>query len=165
MLHVVLYQPQIPPNTGNIMRLCANTGAALHLVGPIRFDLSEAAVRRAGLDYRDRAVVRVHESWEALREALGTQAPWYALDVAGTRSHAEAGYGTEAVLVFGPERTGLPGDVLAQFPAEQVLRIPMMPASRSLNLANAVGIVVYEAWRQAGFPGAAPHRQPESAAH
>jgi tRNA (cytidine/uridine-2'-O-)-methyltransferase len=159
MLHIVLYQPQIPPNTGNIMRLCANTGAALHLVGPIRFDLSEAAVRRAGLDYRDQAVVRVHESWDAVREALGTLAPWYAIDVAGQRSHDEADWGTDAVLVFGRERGGLPDEVLAAFPPDHVLRIPMVAGSRSLNLANAVAIVVYEAWRRTGFAGAAPGQQ------
>lgn len=154
MLHVVLYRPQIPPNTGNIMRLCANTGARLHLVGPIQFDLSDAAVRRAGLDYRDQAVLRVHDSWAAARAELGAEIPWFAIDVAGTRSHADVAYGPDAVLVFGRERSGLPDEVLADFPAQQVLRIPMVPDSRSLNLSNAAAVVVYEAWRQAGFGGA-----------
>ncbi len=155
VLHVVLYQPQIPPNTGNIMRLCANTGARLHLVGPVRFDLSEAAVRRAGLDYRDRAVVHVHDSWSALRAALGASIPWYAVDVRGTVSHAAADYGQDCVLVFGRERDGLPDGLLGEFAADRVLRIPMVPSSRSLNLANAVAVVVYEAWRRSGFAGAA----------
>jgi tRNA (cytidine/uridine-2'-O-)-methyltransferase len=158
MLEVVLYRPQIPPNTGNVMRLCANTGARLHLVGPITFDLSDAAVRRAGLDYRDQAVLTVHESWSALLDALGQGRSWYAVDVRGERSHADAAYAAGDVVVFGRERTGLPAEVLAAFDADRVLRIPMVPGSRSLNLSNATAVVVYEAWRQLGFPGAGPHR-------
>lgn len=153
MLEIVLYQPMIPPNTGNIMRLCANTGARLHLVGPIAFDLSDAAVRRAGLDYRDRATVTVHESWPRAREALADRR-WFAIDVAGTRYHSAAGLRSGDVLVFGRERTGLPEQVLAEFPADRVLRIPMLPDSRSLNLSNAAAVVVYDAWRSAGYPGA-----------
>ena len=143
MLDLVLYRPQIPPNTGNIMRLCANTGAHLHLVGPIAFDLSDAAVRRAGLDYRDRAVLTVHESWSAVRRALGEDRSWYAVDVRGERSHAEPAYADGDVLVFGRERTGLPTEVLETFAPERVLRIPMVPGSRSLNLSNAAAVVVY----------------------
>lgn len=152
MLDVLLYRPMIPPNTGNIMRLCANTGARLHIVGPVGFDLSEAAVRRAGLDYRDRAVVTRHESWAAAREALADRR-WFAVDVAGTTRHSDAALNSGDVLVFGRERTGLPEDVLAEFADGRVLRIPMIPDSRSLNLANAAAVVVYEAWRQAGYPG------------
>ena len=154
MLHIVLFQPQIPPNTGNIMRLCANTGAALHLVEPIPFDLSDAAVRRAGLDYRDQAVLHVHASLPQLRAALPGR--WFAVDVRGTRSHADVAYRDGDVLLFGRERTGLPADVLAQFELDHVLRIPMVPGSRSLNLSNAAAVVLYEAWRHQGFLGAGP---------
>lgn len=159
MLDLVLYQPQIPPNTGNIMRLCANTGARLHLVGPIAFDLSDAALRRAGLDYRDQAVVTVHDSWSAVRAFLGPRR-WFAVDVAGTRAHSDPQFRHDDVLVFGCERTGLPAQVLAQFTADRVLRIPMVPGSRSLNLANAAAVVLYEAWRQAGFLGSAESAGP-----
>jgi tRNA (cytidine/uridine-2'-O-)-methyltransferase len=152
VLDLVLYRPQIPPNTGNIMRLCANTGARLHLVGPIGFDLTDAALRRAGLDYRDAAVVTVHESWQQVRRALPGR--WFAVDTCGTRSHAQVSYLPGDVLLFGRERTGLPAQVLAEFPSEAVLRIPMVPGSRSLNLANAAAVALYEAWRQIGFAGA-----------
>ncbi len=153
MLDVVLYRPQIPPNTGNIMRLCANTGARLHLVGPIAFDLSAAAVRRAGLDYRDRAVVRLHDSWQEARRSIGDERRWFALEVTGQRTYDAPAYRPGDVLVFGRERTGLPAGVLAGFPVDRVLRIPMLPGSRSLNLANAAAVVLYEAWHQLGFAG------------
>jgi tRNA (cytidine/uridine-2'-O-)-methyltransferase len=151
VLDLVLYRPAIPPNTGNIMRLCANTGARLHLVGPIAFDLSDAAVRRAGLDYRDQAVVTEHGDWAAARAALPGR--WFAVDTSGTRRYDEARFAPGDVLLFGTERTGLPGQVLAGFDPDAVLRIPMLPGSRSLNLSNAVALVAYEAWRQLGFPG------------
>lgn len=151
VLDLVLYRPAIPPNTGNIMRLCANTGARLHLVGPIAFDLSDAAVRRAGLDYRDQAVVTEHADWAAARAALPGR--WFAVDTSGTRRYDEARFSPGDVLLFGTERTGLPGQVLAEFDPDAVLRIPMLPGSRSLNLSNAVALVAYEAWRQQGFPG------------
>jgi tRNA (cytidine/uridine-2'-O-)-methyltransferase len=151
VLDLVLYRPAIPPNTGNIMRLCANTGARLHLVGPIAFDLSDAAVRRAGLDYRDQAVVTEHADWAAARAALPGR--WFAVDTSGTRRYDEARFALGDVLLFGTERTGLPGQVLAEFDPDAVLRIPMLPCSRSLNLSNAVALVAYEAWRQLGFPG------------
>lgn len=153
MLDLVLYRPAIPPNTGNIMRLCANTGARLHLVGPIAFDLSDAAVRRAGLDYRDRAVVVEHADWAAARAAVPGR--WFAVDTAGARRYDEVRFAPGDVLVFGTERTGLPPAVLAGFADDAVLRIPMLPGSRSLNLSNAVALVAYEAWRQLGFPGGA----------
>jgi len=152
MFDLVLYRPAIPPNTGNIMRLCANTGARLHLVGPIAFDLDDAAVRRAGLDYRDQAVVTVHPSWESVRTALPGR--WYAVDVAGARSHTQARFAAGDALLFGSERTGLPAEILQGFAADHVLRIPMLPGSRSLNLSNAAAVVLYEAWRQVGFGGA-----------
>jgi len=149
---LVLFRPQIPPNTGNIMRLCANTGARLHLVGPIAFDLRDAAVRRAGLDYRDQAVVRQHASWSSARDELADRR-WFAVDVSGTRNHTEPSYAPGDVLLFGSERTGLPAAQLAEFAPPQVLRIPMLPASRSLNLSNAAAVVLYEAWRQVDFGG------------
>jgi len=135
------------------MRLCANSGARLHLVGPIAFDMSEPALRRAGLDYRDQAVVTLHESWPAMRSALPRWERWFAVEVDGARCHTDPQYERDDVLVFGREQSGLPPEVLADFPADHVLRIPMVRGSRSLNLANAAAVVVYEAWRQLAFVG------------
>lgn len=157
MFDIVLFRPQIPPNTGNIMRLCANTGMRLHLVGPLDFDLSDAALRRAGLDYRDQARVTVHSDWPAARAAIPGR--WFVADTTGRRPHTDPAYQEGDVLLFGRERDGLPGSVLAEFADEQVIRLPMVPDSRSLNLANAVAVVGYEAWRQLGFRGAAPGAQ------
>lgn len=152
MFDIVLVQPQIAPNTGNIMRLCANTGARLHLVRPLGFSLSDRLVARAGLDYRDQATVSVHNNWTQLQAAVGEQRR-FAIDTGGTRAYTDVSFAEGDVLVFGGEPAGLPKDVLAQFPTDHLLRIPMVADSRSLNLSNAVAVVVYEAWRQHGFAG------------
>lgn len=154
MIHLALFQPEIPPNTGNIIRLCANTGATLHLVRPYGFQLDEASVRRAGLDYRELADLREHDSLDALRAAL-PQARCWAFSTRGTRGYAEADYAHGDLLLFGPETRGLPDAVLAALPPERRLRLPMRAGSRSLNLSNAAAVAVYEAWRQLGFAGAA----------
>ena len=153
-LNVVLFQPEIPPNTGNVIRLCANTGARLHLVRPLGFRLDAKAVRRAGLDYRELADVREHASLEACLASLGLPR-WYAFTTRGDVRHDEPRYADGDVLVFGPETRGLPGEVLAQCSPARRLRIPMLAEARSLNLSNAVAVAVYEAWRQLGFGGPA----------
>lgn len=150
-IHVVLFQPEIPPNTGNIIRLCANTGARLHLVRPLGFWLDAKAVRRAGLDYRELADVREHDTLQACLESLG-RPRWFAFTTRGTRRHDEARYADGDTLLFGPETRGLPEEVLGLCPPERRLRIPMLPEARSLNLSNAVAVAVYEAWRQRGYP-------------
>ncbi|GMU70398.1 MAG: putative tRNA (cytidine(34)-2'-O)-methyltransferase [Steroidobacteraceae bacterium] len=150
MFHVVLHEPEIPPNTGNIIRLCANTGAALHLVRPLGFTLDKRSLRRAGLDYDDLATVSVHADLDACRAALDG-ARWFAIETGGTRAHSEAAFRAGDALLFGSERTGLPAAVLGSLPAERHLSLPMRPGNRSLNLANAVAVVVYEAWRQCGY--------------
>ena len=152
-MHVVLYKPEIPPNTGNAMRLCANTGTTLHLIHPLGFSLDEARLKRAGLDYRHWADVRNHDS---LDEFVAAVAPdrIRAFSQHGQRPYTGVDYGPGDALLFGPESDGLPDDVLAWGRIDDVLRIPMLPRARSLNLANALAIVVYEAWRQQGFPGA-----------
>jgi tRNA (cytidine/uridine-2'-O-)-methyltransferase len=152
MLHIVLYEPEIPPNTGNVMRLAANTGARLHLVKPLGFTLRDKTLERAGMDYRERAATHVHDSWADCRSSLAGLA-FYAVSTRGTRGYDDVRYGKDDVLVFGPETRGLPEEVLASFPASHRLRIPMVSGSRSLNLSNAVTVVVYEAWRQLGFAG------------
>ena len=151
-LNVVLFQPEIPPNTGNIIRLCANTGALLHLVRPLGFRMDAKAVRRAGLDYRELAEVREHPSLQACLESLG-QPRWFAFTTRGAVRHDEARFVDGDALVFGPETRGLPGDVLQLCPPERQLRIPMIAGARSLNLSNAVAVAVYEAWRQSGWTG------------
>lgn len=150
VFEIVLHNPQIPPNTGNIIRLCANTGARLHLVEPLGFDLSDKQLKRAGLDYHDLAHVQTHRSWAELKTSL-SGGTWYALSTRGRRSYAEVKYEAGDVLVFGAEPSGLPDEILSEFPAEQALRIPMVAGSRSLNLSNSAAIVLYEAWRQADF--------------
>ncbi len=152
MFHVALYQPEIPPNTGNIIRLCANTGAQLHLIHPLGFQLTDKTLRRAGLDYHDLAMVHEHASLERLRAAL-PQARWLAFSTRGVLRYDRVAYCAGDVLLFGPETRGLPDAVLETLPASQRLYLPMRAASRSLNLANAVAIAVYEAWRQMGFDG------------
>ena len=156
MFSVVLVHPEIPPNTGNVIRLCANAGVALHLVEPLGFPLDDAKMRRAGLDYHEFATISVHRDWGACRAALAaTDATrWFAATTRGTRFVASADYRAGDVFVFGRETAGLPEDVLKEFPPERRIRVPMQPNSRSLNLSNAVAVVVYEAWRQHGFPGA-----------
>lgn len=156
MFSVVLVQPEIPPNTGNVIRLCANTGTALHLVEPLGFPLDHAKMRRAGLDYHEFATLRVHRDWDACKAALGDIDPnrWFAATTKGARFVTAAEYRTGDVFVFGRETAGLSADVLIEFPEERRIRVPMQPNSRSLNLSNAVAVVVYEAWRQRGFAGA-----------
>ena len=151
-LNVVLFQPEIPPNTGNVIRLCANTGARLHLVRPLGFRLDAKAVRRAGLDYRELADVREHASLEACLASLGSPR-WFAFSTRGEARHDEARYADGDALVFGPETRGLPGELLERCPPGRRLRIPMLAGARSLNLSNAVAVAVYEAWRQLGFGG------------
>lgn len=150
MFNIVLYQPEIPANTGNIIRLCANVGAALHLVGPLGFELDDRRLRRAGLDYREWAHIQVHQSLEGFCEKAGVQR-LFAFTTRATRCFTDACYARGDYLLFGPETRGLPMAVLSQLPEPSRLRIPMRPGNRSLNLANAVAIVVYEAWRQHGF--------------
>jgi len=153
MFHVVLYQPEIPPNTGNIIRLCANTGSALHLVGPLGFDLDDRKLRRAGLDYREWATLREHESLAAFKAAVQPARLW-ALSTKGTRSYARVRYQEGDAFLFGPETRGLPYEVLHMVGDAAVLRLPMVANSRSLNLSNTVAVVIYEAWRQRGYEGA-----------
>jgi tRNA (cytidine/uridine-2'-O-)-methyltransferase len=147
MLDVVLYQPEIPPNTGNVIRLCANTGARLHLIGPLGFDLDDKKLRRAGLDYHEWADVRMHDDLDAY---LAAQKPGrlFAFSTKGRQSFGDVRYERNDALLFGPETRGLPDELLQTLPAEHVLRIPMRAHSRSLNLSNTVAIAVFEAWRQ-----------------
>jgi tRNA (cytidine/uridine-2'-O-)-methyltransferase len=153
MIDVVLYTPEIPGNTGNIIRLCANSGARLHLVEPLGFNFDDKHLERAGLDYHDLAEVRRHADWQSCREALGTERRWFATSTHATTSYASIRYSPTDVVVFGPESTGLSSELLALFPDDCRLRLPMLPARRSLNLSNTVAIVVYEAWRQSEFAG------------
>jgi tRNA (cytidine/uridine-2'-O-)-methyltransferase len=154
MFDIVLYQPEIPPNTGNLIRLAANTGCRLHLVEPLGFDLSDKQVARAGLDYHDMACVHVHADWEAVQLALSGRR-WFALTTKGSTRYADNAFQSGDVFVFGPESRGLPMDILEGFDAGRRLRLPMLPGSRSMNLSNAVSVVVFEAWRQNGFAGGA----------
>jgi len=154
MLHVILHRPEIPPNTGNVIRLCANTGAALHLVRPLGFELDDARLRRAGLDYHEYARVAVHDDLPACLAALDMPRV-FAFTTRGTVAHVDVRYAEGDALLFGCETAGLPGEVLESIPAKQRLRLPMCPDSRSLNLSNTVAVAVYEAWRQLGFAGAA----------
>jgi tRNA (cytidine/uridine-2'-O-)-methyltransferase len=153
MFHVVLFQPEIPPNTGNVIRLAANAGATLHLVKPLGFEMTRSAVRRAGLDYGELATLRVHASFAACLEALAG-ARLFSVETGGTRAYSEVRFRSGDALLFGAETRGLPAQVLAQVPRARQLAIPMRPHNRSVNLANAVALVVYEAWRQNGFAGA-----------
>lgn len=152
MFHVVLFQPEIPPNTGNAIRLCANTGSTLHLVKPLGFDLYHRNARRAGLDYNDLATVQLHQGLDACLAALGT-ARLFTVETTSTRLYTEASFQPGDALIFGSERRGLPAKVLDLIPPERQLTIPMRVGNRSLNLSNAVALVVYEAWRQNGFQG------------
>ena len=154
MFHIVLVEPEIPPNTGNIIRLCANTGAQLHLVEPLGFPLEDAKLRRAGLDYHEYTTMKVHPSWDAY---LQTEKPdpqrMFALTTHGSTPFAELSFQPGDVFVFGSETRGLAPSLRESFPARQRLRLPMRPNNRSLNLSNAVAVVVFEAWRQQGFAG------------
>ena len=152
MLAIVLYRPQIPPNAGNVIRLAANTGSRLHLVEPLGFAVDDRGLRRAGLDYREMAEVRVHRDWEACRRNLGMQR-LFAVTTKARKSVFEEQFHEDDVFVFGPETEGLPQAMLDEFPEDRRLRLPMRPGNRSLNLSNAVAVVAFEAWRQLGFPG------------
>lgn len=154
MLDVVLYQPQIPPNTGNVIRLAANTGATLHLVKPLGFRLEDRELKRAGLDYHEYAGLIVHEDWRAACAHLRGKR-MFAFSTHALRPYTEPEYRAGDALLFGPETSGLPAEILQSFPAEQRLRLPLRPGNRSLNLSNAVAVAVYEAWRQLGFAGGA----------
>lgn len=155
MFSIILYQPEIPPNTGNIIRLCANIGACLHLVKPLGFDLSAAQLRRAGMDYAEIADIRIHENWPDCLRALEADGitRLFALSTRGTIRHDQPHYTAHDACLFGPESRGLPDDILQQIPPEQRLRLPMRADCRSINLSNTVAVVGYEAWRQQGFPG------------
>ncbi len=150
--HVVLYEPEIPPNTGNVIRLCANTGATLHLIAPLGFQLEDRLLRRAGLDYHEWVTLRVHDSLAAFLKAVQPPRVW-AFTTKAARPYTQAGYTPGDALLFGPETRGLPPEVLARFAPEQRLRLPMRPGNRSLNLSNAVAVAVFEAWRQQDFAG------------
>ena len=152
MLHVVLFEPEIPANTGNIIRLCANTGAQLHLIQPLGFTLDDKRLRRAGLDYHEWASIQTHASFQALTDAAAFTR-LFAVSVKGRRAYHEVAYREGDALLFGPETRGLPDDLLRHALVDTVLRVPMQPASRSLNLSNAAAVVLYEAWRQLGFRG------------
>lgn len=152
MFHIVLFEPEIPPNTGNLIRLAANTGCELHLVKPLGFRLDRKSVRRAGLDYDELATVHVHENFAAARAALpGT---WFAIETGSPRRHVDARFSPGDVLLLGSERRGLPPEILVELGTERVISLPMRAGNRSLNLANAAAIAVYEAWRQQDFAGA-----------
>lgn len=152
MFHVVLYQPEIPPNTGNIIRLCANTGSRLHLIHPLGFELEDSKLKRAGLDYHEWAEVRDYPDLDAfIREIRPTRL--FALSTRGTQRYDQVVFAAGDAFLFGPETRGLPAELLGSLPPEQVLRLPMRPHVRSLNLSNSVAVVVYEAWRQLGFVG------------
>lgn len=153
-IDVLLYQPEIPPNTGNVIRLCANTGARLHLIEPLGFALEDKQLKRAGLDYHEYATLQVHASLEAaLQHVRPTRL--FALSTRGTLRYDQPAYQPGDAFLFGPETRGLPQEVLDGLPEQQRLRLPMRPQNRSLNLSNTVAVVVFEAWRQAGFGGGA----------
>jgi tRNA (cytidine/uridine-2'-O-)-methyltransferase len=152
MFHIVIFEPEIPPNTGNLIRLAANTGCELHLVKPLGFRLDRKSVRRAGLDYDELATVHVHDDFAAARAALGGN--WFAIETGAPRRHVDTRISPGDVLLFGSERRGLPPEVLGQIAPGNVMSVPMRAGNRSLNLSNCAAIVVYEAWRQADFEGA-----------
>jgi len=153
MFNIVLYEPEIPPNTGNIIRLCANTGCQLHLIKPLGFDLDDKRLRRAGLDYHEFASVKQYENYE---DYIKQQQPQgvYACSTKGSQDYSRVQYQPGDTLLFGPETRGLPQDLRMSLEPEQVIRIPMLAESRSLNLSNAVSVILFEAWRQQSFAGA-----------
>ena len=152
MFTIVLFEPEIPPNTGNIIRLCANTGASLHLVKPLGFALEDKQLKRAGLDYHEYASLQVHENWEDCKTALAGRR-MFALTTKGSTCHADIKFEKDDVFVFGPETRGLPEEIRAEFSPKHRVRLPMLPNSRSLNLSNSAAILLYEAWRQIEFEG------------
>jgi len=153
MISIILYEPEIPPNTGNIIRLCANMGGQLHLIEPLGFEIDDKKLRRAGLDYAEFAQIKV---WKDLDECLQANKfnRLYACSTKGSKNYSEASFESGDAFVFGPETRGLPENYLNSLPPEQVIRIPMLPESRSMNLSNSVAVIVFEAWRQLGFEGA-----------
>ncbi|MDZ4098969.1 MAG: tRNA (uridine(34)/cytosine(34)/5-carboxymethylaminomethyluridine(34)-2'-O)-methyltransferase TrmL [Methylophilaceae bacterium] len=153
MFHIVLFEPEIPPNTGNIIRLCANTGVRLHLVKPLGFSLEDAQLKRAGLDYHEYATLQVHEDWVACKAALAGKR-MFALTTKGSKRYTDISFLADDVFVFGPETRGLPEEIRAKFEPDYRLRLPMLANSRSLNLSNSVTAVLYEAWRQNDFSDA-----------
>ena len=159
MFEVILYEPEIPPNTGNVMRLSVNAGARLHLIRPLGFSLDDRLLRRAGLDYREWAEVRLHDSLDDCLTSLASPR-LYAASTRGGRAYTEPGYQAGDALLFGPETRGLPGPVIDAVPDGQRIHIPMFPGNRSLNLSNAVAVVLFEAWRQQGFAGAGRRPSP-----
>lgn len=152
MFHIVLFEPEIPPNTGNIIRLCANAGAALHLIEPLGFKLEDKQLKRAGLDYHEYATLQVHKNWADCKAAL-TGKRMFALTTKGSSRYTDVQFQAEDVFVFGPETRGLPEEIRNEFMPEFRLRLPMLPESRSLNLSNSAAVLLYEAWRQVGFEG------------
>ncbi|WP_374334903.1 tRNA (cytidine(34)-2'-O)-methyltransferase [Leeia sp.] len=152
MFHIVLFNPEIPPNTGNVIRLAANTGCQLHLVEPLGFPLEDAKLRRAGLDYHEYARMQVHPNWASCKAALGERR-CFAFTTKGSHCFSEVAFQPEDVFVFGPETRGLPAELLQEFAPAERLRLPMLPTSRSMNLSNTVAITVFEAWRQHDFGG------------
>ena len=152
VFHIVLFEPEIPPNTGNIIRLCANTGCHLHLIEPLGFDMEEKALRRAGLDYSEWASVKIHKDYEAFVDCEQPQR-LFALTTKGKTRHSDVAFSAGDYLMFGPETRGLPEDVRLTIPEKDWLRLPMLSHSRSMNLSNAVAVMVYEAWRQLGYEG------------
>ncbi len=151
MFEIVLFQPEIPPNTGNVIRLCANTGCRLHLIEPLGFRLDDRQLKRAGLDYHEYASIQIHSGWEAFLGAIGPGRRVFAFSTKATARFDQAGFRAGDIFLFGQETSGLPPDVFATFEPERRLRLPMVAGSRSLNLSNAVAVVVFEAWRQNGF--------------
>ncbi len=154
MFRIALFEPEIPPNTGNIIRLCANTGAALHLIEPLGFKLEDKQLKRAGLDYHEYANLTLHKNWADFKLALAGKR-MFAITTKGSQSYANVSFKTGDVFVFGPETRGLPEEIRAEFAPENRLRLPMLPNSRSLNLSNSAAVLLYEAWRQTGFHGGA----------
>lgn len=152
MFHLILLEPEIPQNAGNIIRLCANTGATLHLVHPLGFATDDAGLRRAGLDYRDLARVREHRDLPGCLQELG-DARMFAVETSGGRHHSDARYRAGDAFLFGRESVGLPRELVDGWPADRLIRLPMVPGNRSLNLSNAAAVVIYEAWRQIEFSG------------
>jgi len=153
MIHIALYEPEIPPNTGNIIRLAANTGMQLHLIRPMGFELEDKRLRRAGLDYHEYAEVQIHDNYDAFIKAQNGRRI-FAVTSKGKVSHHQPNYKDDDVFLFGPETRGLPESVRNQLGVANCIRLPMLKNSRSLNLSNAVAVIVYEAWRQLDFSGA-----------
>jgi len=152
MFHIVLFEPEIPPNTGNIIRLCANTGAQLHLVKPLGFKLEDKQLKRAGLDYHEFSTLKVYENWTECKAALAGKR-LFAITTKGSAQHCDIEYQAEDVFVFGPETRGLPDEIRNEFSPAHRVRLPMLAESRSLNLSNSAAVLLYEAWRQVGFAG------------